>query len=370
MKQLISITIRDTLLFVIRLTDMDSIQCVLYVFLLCTHASSEGAVPSQNNGRSLPVTYPATALEGGADESCTPEEQLEMARDAFGQELSNIIRNEILCPGQLQDNPADSCLQISKCNSHLPSNYYWITNNGTTVQVYCDMTRECSCNGTTFGGWSRVAYLDMRDPTQQCPPAWREITDPVRTCGRTNESIPTPLGAGGCSSVSFSSYGISYSSVCGRIVAYQLGAPDQFLPHSLHNLEDPYVDGIIISRGTEQQHVWTFAVGISEDDVGGCNCSDGNTTYTFGPPFVGEDYFCESGSKILNFAYIFYQDDPLWDGKDCGGIESECCEFNNPPYFCKSFPEPTTDDIEVTICGDQPLLDEDTPIQLMEIYVQ
>ena len=130
------------------------------------------------------VTYPATALEGGADESCPPEEQLEMARDAFGQELSNIIRNEILCPGQLQENPADSCFQISQCNSHLPSNYYWITNNGTTVQVYCDMTRECSCNGTTFGGWSRVAYLDMRDPTQQCPPAWREITDPVRMCGR------------------------------------------------------------------------------------------------------------------------------------------------------------------------------------------
>ena len=348
-------------------------ECKIFYILFAFILAAELQLAScQQDSSALPVTYSATLLDGlPGEQVCPAVEQQQLTRDEIGQSVLNMIRNDILCPGQVQTNPAASCLAVFRCNAQLPSKYYWIrSSDGSTVQVYCDMTRECSCNGTTFGGWSRVAYLDMRDPTQQCPPAWREITDPVRTCGRTNESIQTPLGVGGCSSASFSSYGISYSSVCGRIVAYQLGVPDQFLPHSLHNLEDPYVDGIIISRGTEQQHVWTFAVGISEDDVGGCNCSDGNTTYTFGPPFVGEDYFCESGSKILNFAYIFYQDDPLWDGKDCGGIESECCEFNNPPYFCKSFPEPTTDDIEVTICGDQPLVDEDTPIQLMEIYVQ
>ena len=37
-------------------------------------------------------------------------------------------------------------------------------------------------------------------------------------------------------------------------------------------------------------------------------------------------------------------------------------------YNCMS--SPTTDDIEVRICGDQPLGDEDTPIQLTELYVK
>ena len=357
------------------LLDMDSIQYVLYVFLLCTHASSEGAVPSQNNGRSLPVTHPATALEGGADESCPPEEQLEMARAAFGQELSNIIRNEILCPGQLQENPADSCLQISQCNSHLPSNYYWITNNGTTVQVYCDMTRECSCNGTTFGGWSRVAYLDMRDPMQQCPPAWREITDPVRTCGRTNESVPTPgtQFSGGCSSAYFSAYGISYSSVCGRIIGYQFGSPDAFAPYArsrFTRIEDPYVDGVVISHGTEKQHIWTFVAELTEerssDNV--CPCTNAPQTPVNIPPFVGEDYFCETAIDT-DFEFVFYPNDPLWDGMNCGAV-STCCEFNDPPYFYKSLSESTTDDIEVRICADEFTSLEDSPIALIEIFVQ
>ena len=35
------------------------------------------------------------------------------------------------------------------------------------------------------GLWYRVAYLNMSDLTQQCPPAWREYnTSGVRACGR------------------------------------------------------------------------------------------------------------------------------------------------------------------------------------------
>jgi hypothetical protein len=41
-----------------------------------------------------------------------------------------------------------------------------------------------------------------------------------------------------------------------------------------------------------------------------------------------------------------YYDDPLWDGEGCGPI-STCCRFNNPPWFSKSLPKPTTDDLEV-----------------------
>ena len=36
------------------------------------------------------------------------------------------------------------------------------------------------------GQWYQIAFLNMSDPSQQCPPAWREYnTSRVRACGRT-----------------------------------------------------------------------------------------------------------------------------------------------------------------------------------------
>ena len=66
---------------------------------------------------------------------------------------------------------------------------------------------------------------------------------------------------------------------------------------------------------------------------------------------------------------MLYPDDPLWDEENCGS-QSTCCELHDPPYFCKSLTEPMTDDVEVRICGDQVISQEDSPIQLIEIYVQ
>ena len=38
----------------------------------------------------------------------------------------------------------------------------------------------------------------------------------------------------------------------------------------------------------------------------------------------------------------YYPDnDPLWDGEGCGPT-SICCDFNNPPWFCKTLPQPTS----------------------------
>jgi hypothetical protein len=83
---------------------------------------------------------------------------------------------------------------------------------------------------------------------------------------------------------------------------------------------------------------------------------------------VGQDYFCETGITDGVSEGEFYPDDPLWDGEDCGS-GSTCCELNNPPYFCKNLMESTTDDIEVRICANE-LLRTDTPIELIEIFVQ
>ena len=68
---------------------------------------------------------------------------------------------------------------------------------------------------------------------------------------------------------------------------------------------------------------------------------------------------------------VLYSDDPLWDGQDCGGDEGTCCDPPNLPWFCKELPETTTDDLEVRLCAVQHSgIDEDIPIELLELYIQ
>ena len=74
-------------------------------------------------------------------------------------------------------------------------------------------------------------------------------------------------------------------------------------------------------------------------------------------------------ATVLTISGTLLSADPLWDGKACGG-SSTCCEFNNPPWFCKNVPQPTTDDIELRLCSDSDVRDEDVGLELVEIYVQ
>ena len=98
-----------------------------------------------------------------------------------------------------------------------------------------------------------------------------------------------------------------------------------------------------------------------------CPCVSGVTV----PSFVGEDYFCETGNDNSgNNVGIFFVDDPIWDGQDCGTSNTCECTLNNPPWFCKQLPQVTTDDIEVRICGEEPRSNEDTPVELIELYVR
>ena len=103
-------------------------------------------------------------------------------------------------------------------------------------------------------------------------------------------------------------------------------------------------------------------------DTGVCPC-DASINITV-PPFVGEDYSCESGvtERYPAGHNILYPDDPLWDGENCGS-NSTCCTFNSPPYFVKHLPAPTSDDIEVRIClsGAD---DENVAVEEVELYVR
>ena len=62
------------------------------------------------------------------------------------------------------------------------------------------------------------------------------------------------------------------------------------------------------------------------------------------PSFVGGAYFSESGVNSES-PTGFHSNDPLWDGEGCSNSSSPC-SFNNPPYFTKQHPSPTSDPIE------------------------
>ena len=278
---------------------------------------------------------------------------------SLDSEISNIIQS---LSGLYSSLPATSCSQVLLSN---PSGYYWIrSSNGSSVRVYCDFNRQCGCDGPSM--WTRVAFLNMSDPNQVCPRNWTTISTPVRTCGRGRNS------SRGCSSVFYPTFGLTYSHVCGHITAYQDGAPDAFdrLVFYDYQINAPYIDGISLTHGT-RQHIWSF-VG-SAGEMGNfmtnwvCACSN-NNTWPHDTAFVGNDYFCDSGNHgTFATSNAFYPDDPLWDGQGCGP-SSTCCQFNNPPWFCKILTQSTTDDLEVRICHSGGV--EDTPVQLIELYVQ
>ena len=101
-----------------------------------------------------------------------------------------------------------------------------------------------------------------------------------------------------------------------------------------------------------------------------CPCVAGSTNGNNIPSFVGQNCFCETGiTQLPGFLNTFWPNgDPLWDGQECGPTSS-CCTFNSPPWFNVRLPNATTDYIEVRICSSGIYL-EDTPIQLMELYVK
>ena len=272
-------------------------------------------------------------------------------------------------------NPASSCQQLARDHPHSASDYYWVT-NGTTqpVKVYCDMDQHC-CNST--GGWMRVANIDMTDTNQQCPPGFQQRTD-IRSCDRSGtgsyfiRSCDRSGTGYGCTPITFPSHSIEYRQVCGRIRAYQYGYIYAFNPyyHSRsRTIEDIYVFGMSLTHGRHpRQHIWTFASAYSEyySNYIACPCTRTDQPYTgVVPPFIGEDYFCDTAVTTTP-SYRLYADDPLWDGQGCGPT-STCCSFNYPPWFCKQLPQPTTDDLELRVCG---YSIGNTPFDQIEIYLQ
>ena len=268
-----------------------------------------------------PVRYNATVLQGGG-EGCPPDELREAARANISEDIRVVLQGVQLGVG-----------------GYSPS----------------------GCSGS---GWTRIAYLNMNDSTQQCPTNWTLISSPIRTCGRsTGTSCSSTSVPCTCDSAIFSNnQGIRYSQVCGRIIGYRVGDPEGFgvYTHLRGNIDRAYAEGVSITHGNPRQHIWTFATAQGD---GNCPCGGSISS----PSFVGNDYFCEVGDPPA--VSDFYLNDPLWDGEGCASGRV-CCTFNNPPWFQKTLPLPTTNSIEARLCGDYFISDENFPIQLIEIYVK
>ena len=276
-------------------------------------------------------------------------QQLSDSNTMLQQQQNELLRNVLF----QFPYPAVSCAALPPSS---PSGYYWVsTLNGSPTLVYCTM----SC-GTLTGGWMRVGFLDMTDSSHHCPSGLMECNDSpnISTCVRNEIS-------GGCSSVELSTANIQYSTVCGRITAYQVGTVDDFQfrrPNT--DINSAYVDGVSLTHGNPRQHIWTFAAAGRIDTI--CSCHTESR-----PASVGSDFFCDSGNPMPSSAAFgtFHSDNPLWDGVGCTA-DDECCPTDNPPYFLKTLPQSTTDDIEMRVCRNEGRGNEDIAIETVEIYVQ
>ena len=254
-----------------------------------------------------------------------------------------------------------SCKHLQEQQPSSPSGYYILAGPTGTYSTYCNMGTLCGSGG----GWTRLAYLDMSDATQNCPSGFGLYqSGGVRACGRHNSGA-------GCVSVQFPSNSISYSQICGRVTGYQYYSTDAF--HGPSDLNSYYVDGVSITRGSPRQHVWTLANGLTDSYNNNpqwiCPCSTGSIQTV--PSFVGNHYFCESGNHAITWTNTLYTSDPLWDGQGCGSLEATCCAASGIPWFHRDYGSTTTTDyIELRVCSNQANTNEDTPVSFYEIYVK
>ena len=271
----------------------------------------------------------------------------------------------------------ESCSQLHSELGVTESGYYQLKQN----TVYCDMQLEC---GGYTGGWTRIVGLNTcTGDSSSCPTGW--VSD------HNNQSRCHYCTGGqdaGCYPVQFSTHQLNYTRMCGKLSGYQRGSMNAFYPagyilatatgyqpeNASSSINGVYVDGISITVGHPRKHVWTYAVGLSDDyrynySRGGYNCPCAVHPGPDPPSFVGQHYYCESGNTGRYTRGKEYREDMLWDGSGCSN-KNNCCARPGLPWFFRQFPVPITGDIEVRICRDQNSSDEEVLVEEMYIYIQ
>ena len=264
-------------------------------------------------------------------------------------------------------NPGKSCddiYQVNRGSRGVSGDYYIETTTGV-YQVYCDMELECDGHK---GGWMRIVDLDT-SRGDDCPDGWSKFT----TNDPTYPSIDvcqSPTFGVGCFPTTFSVYNASYFKICGKARGYQRATSDAFaLFSSTKDIDAPYVDGLSITLGSPRRHVWTYAVGVSDDvDLGTWTCPCAAFPGAPPHPFVGNNYYCESGTTGTQ-QFVIYTNDPLWDGDGCVHANNNCCADPSMPWFFRQFAMPQSEDIEARLCRDEGYSNEATVIDQLQLYI-
>ena len=247
------------------------------------------------------------------------------------------------------------------------SGYYRIKEKNDYRWIYCSMTAGdfISTCGGVGGGWRRIVNINI-SAGDDCPGEWRKATQSgVSFCRVASD------GSHVSSSASFSTNGISYQRVCGRARGYQKGdtvAFFGFYPGYNRTIDQSYVSGLTITYSSNpRQHLWTFASGRGEryNNLWNCPCS---VNGSYNPSsFVGNYYYCESGSVSYSRSNVYYFNDTLWDGAGC---TDSCCDDTTQPWFYRQLNQTTRDDIEARICTGNDFNQESTLIDQLELYIQ
>ena len=266
---------------------------------------------------------------------------------------------------------AESCFAIYDYNPRSPSGMYYVNLRNQSgaygpIRVYCDMeTRRCGVKG----GWMLVTSLDMKNSTHTCPPALeQEASGGKRFCVK---KVST-----GCSSQTYLIGGVPYAEVCGKAIGYAYGSPDTapYPVGTYRSIEEAYTDGVSITHGsTPRKHIWTYMGGFSDEAVQSnkpliCPCAAEGVPLQYNR-FVGSHFYCESGNPNEDWESKWYLNDTLWDGAGCPTGNS-CCVNSGLPYFYRTLPRVTTDNIEVRICADEARPNEDVGLEELELYVR
>ena len=291
--------------------------------------------------------------------------------------ITQLVVSEQVCSnfcsslGMLESNPGRSCADIYQINKAARgmSRNYWVNTTTGIQEVYCDM--ELNCGGYK-GGWMRIVDFDITRG-DKCPGEWRNITTPDdNTLYPPIPVCRSLLSDAGCYSTNYSINGVKYSKVCGKVRGYHKGTTEALNEVvGVHDIDGPYVDGISITLGQPRKHVWTYAMGYSDDgDFPDFNCPCASTPGVNAATFVRNNYYCESASEGAASRNIYYTNEPLWDGDGCTGAANTCCANVGLPWFYRQFPVAQEEDIEVRLCHDEPYSNEGVFLDQLQLFVQ
>ena len=175
-----------------------------------------------------------------------------------------------------------------------------------------------------------MAYVNMALSGATCPQGLTQFTL-LRTHSLWQERTVHL-----CQSTMFFTLGLSYSQVCGQLRGYRLGFPDAFSPYN-DTGSPKSVDEVCILM-EHPSHMIPLLVntsglircGFGHDTLAcpwtiqyaSCPCNNVRRLISAPPPYVGNDYYCETGDNDYTCcnATQLYSSDPLWDGQQCPGV--------------------------------------------------